>query len=160
MILSANLHTKILNYELKFSAFPVAVQTQSDSVIINIISSLEYMHHNHYSRNSSKNLTYSKSCKTCLKCKECILPGTGGDTLAYHNGMKFTTYDRDNDKAGGSNCAVVFKGAWWYNNSYLSNLNGLYLGAADRSYKGICWNIWKGARSMKKAEMKIRPTGF
>ena len=120
------------------------------------------MHHNHYSRNLScnKNLTYSKSCKTCLKCKECILPGTAGDSLGYHNGMKFTTYDRDNDQYSG-NCAVYYKGAWWYQRCHRSNLNGPYLGAASRSDRAINWLKWKRyTRSMKKAEMKIRPMGF
>ncbi len=105
--------------------------------------------------------TYSKSCKTCLKCKEYILPGTAGDSLTYNNGMKFSTYNRDNDKDGGGNCAVTWKGAWWYYNCHISNLNGLYLGAASRSEQGTNWQKWKNdGRSMKKIEMKIRPTGF
>jgi ficolin len=74
--------------------------------------------------------------------------------------MKFSTYDRDNDRNGG-NCAVAYQGAWWYNSCHSSNLNALYLKAGARSGKGINWYIWKrDYRSMKKTEMKIRPAGF
>ena len=38
--------------------------------------------------------------------------GDAGDSLAYHNGQRFSTYDRDNDSSG-SNCAQDWKGAWW-----------------------------------------------
>ena len=40
--------------------------------------------------------------------------GTAGDSMEYHNGMKFSTRDRDNDELGGS-CAQEQKGAWWFN---------------------------------------------
>jgi hypothetical protein len=74
--------------------------------------------------------------------------------------MKFTTYDRDNDR-NGDNCAVLNQGAWWYKSCHYSNLNGLYLKEGARSGKGINWSIWKrDYRSMKKTEMKIRPAGF
>jgi hypothetical protein len=47
------------------------------------------------------------------------------DSLSYHNGRPFSTYDRDND-VWGSNCAVRFKGAWWYGACHHSNINGKY----------------------------------
>jgi ficolin len=74
--------------------------------------------------------------------------------------MNFTTYDRDNDQWG-SNCAVSYQGAWWYKSCHHSNLNGLYLKAGEKSPNGMKWYYLKNDnRSMKKSEMKIRPTGF
>lgn len=43
--------------------------------------------------------------------------GNAGDKLSYHNGRKFTTKDRDNDEAD-YNCAVKYRGAWWYKTCY------------------------------------------
>ena len=40
--------------------------------------------------------------------------GTAGHSMSYHNGMKFTTLDRDNDKSR-VNCAQYYKGGWWIN---------------------------------------------
>ena len=74
--------------------------------------------------------------------------------------MKFSTYDRDNDQYS-SNCASLWKGAWWYKSCHQSHLNGRYLKAGERSHGGIKWYYWKNdLRSMKKADMKIRPTYF
>ena len=45
--------------------------------------------------------------------------GNAGEALYYHNGMMFTTYDRDNDLWTDSNhndnCAVYNRGGFWYN---------------------------------------------
>ena len=79
--------------------------------------------------------------------------GNAGDSLANHNGMKFTTKDNDNDIYG-SNCAVSFKGGWWYYNCYQSNLNGLYL-VNSKSDAGIRWSLWK-QDSLEFTEMKLR----
>ena len=48
--------------------------------------------------------------------------GVGSDSFAYHNGMKFTTSDNDNDKSSG-NCATKYKDGWWFNNCYHININ-------------------------------------
>ena len=91
-----------------------------------------------------------------------ILSGNSGDSLSWHRGMPFTTRDQDDDNKGGHNCAVLYKGAWWYNTCHNSNLNGLYLRGNHSSYAdGVNWKDWKGHHySLKRTEMKIRPVDF
>ncbi|XP_053383665.1 microfibril-associated glycoprotein 4-like [Mercenaria mercenaria] len=84
--------------------------------------------------------------------------GNAGDSLISNgNGMRFSTYDRDNDISS-SNCAVLYHGAWWYDSCHTSNLNGDY-GNTDYA-KGPVWWPWKRYYSpMKTTEMKIRRVG-
>ena len=85
--------------------------------------------------------------------------GTAGDSLDYHRAQAFTTKDRDNDKWS-DNCALSYKGGWWYNSCHYSNLNGLYLNGQN-SAEGMDWRTWKGSHySVKRSEMKIRPRDF
>jgi hypothetical protein len=88
--------------------------------------------------------------------------GTAGDSFGYQRGMAFTTRDVDNDVDIGGNCAVTYKGAWWYSNCHESNLNGFYHLGLHTSYAdGVNWVGWKGYYySLKKSEMKLRPSLF
>ncbi|PIK48465.1 hypothetical protein BSL78_14659 [Apostichopus japonicus] len=79
-----------------------------------------------------------------------------GKFLRYHLNHQFSTYDRDND-AYSSNCAVSYRGAWWYDNCYYSNFNGDYH-AASGSYSSLYMYYIPGYDyNMKFTEMKIRP---
>ncbi|KAM5203103.1 tenascin-R isoform 4-T6 [Hipposideros larvatus] len=81
--------------------------------------------------------------------------GTAGDSLSYHQGRPFSTEDRDNDIAV-TNCALSYKGAWWYKNCHRTNLNGKY--GESRHSQGINWYHWKGHEfSIPFVEMKMRP---
>ena len=42
-----------------------------------------------------------------------------GDSLNEHVGMKFSTYDVDNDNQTNLHCAAVATGGWWYNRCYV-----------------------------------------
>ncbi|XP_043783373.1 tenascin isoform X5 [Cervus elaphus] len=84
--------------------------------------------------------------------------GTAGDSMAYHNGRSFSTFDKDTDSAI-TNCALSYKGAFWYKNCHRVNLMGRY---GDNSHsQGVNWFHWKGhEHSIQFAEMKLRPSNF
>ncbi|ALC43031.1 maker636 [Drosophila busckii] len=77
------------------------------------------------------------------------------DKMRYQEHMKFTTFDRDNDKWMYGNCAKDAKsGGWWYNNCATCNLNGKYFQTAIDDGHSAHWLGW---RSLKKIQMLIRP---
>lgn len=85
-----------------------------------------------------------------------------GDGMKYQNNMKFSTKDKDNDKNNekvNDNCAVNFKGAWWYNACHESNLNGKYYASPGKhtTYAdGINWYSFMGDYdSMKTSIMAL-----
>ncbi|KAM6918759.1 tenascin-N isoform 1-T2 [Xenentodon cancila] len=83
--------------------------------------------------------------------------GTAGDAMTYHNNWPWTTVDSDNDISLG-NCALTHRGAWWYKNCHLANLNGKW--GDSRHSVGVNWEPWKGhLTSLDFTEMKIRPVG-
>ncbi|XP_029467796.1 tenascin [Rhinatrema bivittatum] len=96
--------------------------------------------------------------KTRYRLKVEGYSGTAGDSMTYHNGRAFSTLDKDNDSAI-TNCALSYKGAFWYKNCHRVNLMGRY---GDNSHsQGVNWFHWKGHEySIQFAEMKLRPASF
>lgn len=81
------------------------------------------------------------------------------DSFSYHNGMKFSTKDRDNDKAG-ANCAAANGNGWWFNACHHSNLNGIYYKKDTSTSAGMTWFYWDNANkwvSLKSSKMMIKP---
>lgn len=79
--------------------------------------------------------------------------GTAGDSLVRHSGIGFSTYDRDNDRWDGVNCADHWaNGGWWFHGCYDSHLTGA-MG------HNIFWKTWGGlgyTHTFSFVEMKIR----
>ncbi|CAG2221090.1 Ficolin-2,Fibrinogen-like protein 1,Tenascin,Ficolin-1,Fibrinogen-like protein A,Ryncolin-4 [Mytilus edulis] len=83
--------------------------------------------------------------------------GTAGDSLSYQNGMKFSTYDEDNDALNGVDCAQRDQAGWWYNQCHVVNSNGLYKKGTSDKHNVVSWNGARGEKySMKFARMMIR----
>lgn len=84
--------------------------------------------------------------------------GTAGNSLSYHVGSYFSTYDKDNDIHSDVNCASETRGGWWHKycrRNHYSNLNGVYGGSSQQS---IVWWYYKESYSgLKNSRMMIRP---
>ncbi|XP_033726203.1 angiopoietin-related protein 7-like [Pecten maximus] len=80
------------------------------------------------------------------------------DGMAVHNGMSFSTFDRDNDQYPLS-CAERFKGGWWYGGCYRSNLNGLsYTNGPDVLQTMVWFNFYSSTpySSLTKTRMVVK----
>uniref|UniRef100_A0A023EMH9 Putative ficolin n=1 Tax=Aedes albopictus TaxID=7160 RepID=A0A023EMH9_AEDAL len=77
--------------------------------------------------------------------------GNVEDSLKLHNGMKFSTADRDNDLWSG-NCAELYESGWWFKDCHAVNLNGVYQNETE--YDKMMW----GKKCLKEAQMLIRIT--
>ncbi|XP_050093664.1 angiopoietin-related protein 1-like [Anopheles aquasalis] len=82
--------------------------------------------------------------------------GPMSDSLRYHEGMKFSTFDRDNDEHPKGNCAVDYKSAWWFRGCYHSNLNGIFKNNGTH-FQTMTWGnvVFFNGRSYSR--MMIRP---
>lgn len=83
--------------------------------------------------------------------------GNATDSMSYHNGMPFSTKDKDNDKHDSKHCAVNYSGGWWYRGCHQSNLNGIYPTESQNHAKAISWYYHRRRYGfIKMTEMKIR----
>ena len=88
-------------------------------------------------------------------------PPGSRDSMAYHNNMSFSTMDSDNDQKSGGNCAVSYRGAWWYNDCFHMNLNGPHTPITppppDPTANRIMWHNGSKWIYYPSVEMKVRP---
>ncbi|GFS17893.1 angiopoietin-related protein 1 [Elysia marginata] len=80
------------------------------------------------------------------------------NALVYHDNLRFSTYDNDNDSWRSQNCASRYKAGWWFKGGSAvscdnSNLNGVY---GHSGGSGIYWVGIRGNSYPRFSEMKIR----
>uniref|UniRef100_A0A7M5V3Y2 Fibrinogen C-terminal domain-containing protein n=1 Tax=Clytia hemisphaerica TaxID=252671 RepID=A0A7M5V3Y2_9CNID len=81
----------------------------------------------------------------------------GGD-WTYHDGLKFTTRDDDNDSKE-HNCADEHSSGWWYKGCYAINANKAPAKQQQTTYAGgMSWPAWLGShsQSLKAMNMAIK----
>ena len=83
--------------------------------------------------------------------------GTVGDSLKYHNSMKFTTKDRDSDLSSVKNCASHNQGAFWHKSCYTAHLNGIYPSDSNKHHTYMSWYTFITIHGrITFSEMKIK----
>jgi len=79
--------------------------------------------------------------------------GNAGDSITYHNGMMFSTYDRENDLARNvywEHCANFLAGGFWYNSCFRAGMTVMKGRGAGFSWYGLPTAV---GREMKLASM-------
>ncbi|CAG5115878.1 unnamed protein product, partial [Candidula unifasciata] len=92
--------------------------------------------------------------------------GNAGNSMTSlwenHDGMPFSTKDKDNDGRFYDSCAGNHHGAWWFNNCFEAHLNGKYYHKGfHKDYfqrDGIQWNTIHMYSSLKATQMMVKPT--
>ena len=115
-------------------------------------------------RTSTSTLTHllssESSLSDCLNISSQRVAYFTGDSLGEHRFRPFSTMDTDNDQSVNTSCAQHFKAAWWFNDCYVSSLNGQYkFNSSTPDGEGLHWNSWRfdSFYSLKSSQMKIRP---
>ena len=83
--------------------------------------------------------------------------GDAGDSLKRHNGMQFSTLDRDRDTNKNSFCVInCGKGAWWHESCCDSSLNAKYSPDLVHFESGMLWlSPYRAIQVMKADVMMI-----
>ncbi|VDI75140.1 Hypothetical predicted protein [Mytilus galloprovincialis] len=140
------------------SETPFAVSTETFGVYANLEAGNQYeCIHSTYELVGKPFVICDKKSKKwkrlfcCVEKRDSI---SNGSPDYINNGMKFSTYDRDNDNHTTDNCAEKYRGAWWFNACYMSHLNGEY----DQNFpSGIQWKTFGG--TLSSSIMEIRRIG-
>lgn len=96
-----------LRIEVFYAALSQWRSAEYSSFVIDSESANYTLHVAGYSGDADDNLNYAN------------------DSKKYHNGMKFSTEDRDNDRSLTRNCALIFAGGWWFNDCHSVDLTGI-----------------------------------
>ncbi|XP_060064887.1 microfibril-associated glycoprotein 4-like [Ylistrum balloti] len=87
--------------------------------------------------------------------------GTAGDAMGNLNGLKFSTFDREEEMNNTINCPELRPAGWWYNDCGQSNLNGKYsIDNGVEDCNAMTWHTFHGSyRPLKKSRMMLRELG-
>nr|XP_034337980.1 fibrinogen-like protein 1 [Crassostrea gigas] len=84
--------------------------------------------------------------------------GNAGDSLDFHNNMKFSTPDEDNDSDSSRSCATKYRSGWWFNSCSHTKPNGQYTDSEKTGYEFVTWKLWKNSWiSLKSIKLMICP---
>ena len=138
----------------------VGVREKFGAVSNNPIAIKTMIHlRDHYNQNLQINLIQSGLSKWEWKPEHHLYNALNVYIFQYHDLLPFTTKDKDNNFAS-TNCAEVYSGGWWFNQSHYSNLNGRNLSADTEEFAiGVLRFEFHGfCTSLRRAKMKIRST--
>ena len=78
----------------------------------------------------------------------------GWDAFGWHNGMMFSTHDRDNDVAAWGNCASYTGGGFWHKNCATCDVNTPRVSSAENNE--FSWDGLPGGHLLQSTRMWLQ----